>query len=297
MSDQSINAKSDEIVPRINEFKRFWTVFLGRGVVIFGAIVILITIFIAVFAPWVAPYDPYQENLDKTLQKPSWEHPLGTDTIGRDTLSRIIYGSRISFMVGLVSVTIAASLGMSTGLIAGYFGGMTYTILMRFIDAMMAFPMMLRALLLAAVLGSGVRNVMLALGIGLMTIYARLMCGQVLAIRETDYVTATRASGASNIRIMLRHIAPNSFPPLIVMMTMQMGFAILAEAGLSFLGIGIETPTATWGSMVSDGYKHLYTNPVLSLAPGLAIMLLVLAFNMVGDGIRDAFDPKLRGTL
>jgi peptide/nickel transport system permease protein/oligopeptide transport system permease protein len=296
MSDQSINDKSDD-VPRINEFKRFWTVFLGRGVVIFGAVVILITIFIAVFAPWVAPYDPYQENLEKILQKPSWEHPLGTDTIGRDTLSRIVYGSRISFMVGLVSVSIAASLGMTTGLIAGYFGGLTYTILMRFVDAMMAFPMMLRALLLAAVLGSGVRNVMLALGIGLMTIYARLMCGQVLTIRESDYVVAARASGASNLRIMLRHIAPNSFPPLIVMMTMQMGFAILAEAGLSFLGIGIETPTATWGSMVSDGYKHLYTNPVLSLAPGLAIMLLVLAFNMVGDGIRDAFDPKLRGTL
>jgi peptide/nickel transport system permease protein/oligopeptide transport system permease protein len=296
MSDQSINDKSDD-VPRINEFKRFWTVFLGRGVVIFGAVVILITIFIAVFAPWVAPYDPYQENLEQILQKPSWEHPLGTDTIGRDTLSRIVYGSRISFMVGLVSVSIAASLGMTTGLIAGYFGGLTYTILMRFVDAMMAFPMMLRALLLAAVLGSGIKNVMLALGIGLMTIYARLMCGQVLTIRESDYVVAARASGASNLRIMLRHIAPNSFPPLIVMMTMQMGFAILAEAGLSFLGIGIETPTATWGSMVSDGYKHLYTNPVLSLAPGLAIMLLVLAFNMVGDGIRDAFDPKLRGTL
>ncbi len=296
MSDQSINDKSDD-VPRINEFKRFWKVFLGRGVVIFGAVVILITIFIAVFAPWVAPYDPYQENLEQILQKPSWEHPLGTDTIGRDTLSRIVYGSRISFMVGLVSVSIAASLGMTTGLIAGYFGGLTYTILMRFVDAMMAFPMMLRALLLAAVLGSGIKNVMLALGIGLMTIYARLMCGQVLTIRESDYVVAARASGASNLRIMLRHIAPNSFPPLIVMMTMQMGFAILAEAGLSFLGIGIETPTATWGSMVSDGYKHLYTNPVLSLAPGLAIMLLVLAFNMVGDGIRDAFDPKLRGTL
>jgi len=297
MSDQSISLNSDELLPHVSKFKRFWRVFLGRGVVIFGAIVIFIVVFIAIFAPWVALYDPYETDLKNALLQPCWEHPLGTDTIGRDTLSRIVYGSRTSLMVGIISVTIAASLGLTIGLIAAYFGGLTYTILMRFVDAMMAFPMMLRALLLAAVLGSGVKNVMIALGIGLMTVYARLMCGQALSIKESDYVIATRAIGASNARIMVRHIVPNGLPPLIVMMTMQMGFAILMEASLSFLGIGIEAPTATWGSMVSEGYKHLYTNPALSLAPGFAIMLLVLAFNMVGDGIRDALDPRLRGTL
>jgi len=297
MSEQSISLDSSEILPHVSSFKRFWKVFLGRGVVIFGAVIISIVVFIAAFAPWVAPYDPYETDLKNALLQPCREHPLGTDTIGRDTLSRIVYGSRTSLMVGLISVSIAASLGLTTGLIAAYFGGLTYSILMRFVDAMMAFPMMLRALLLAAVLGSGVKNVMIALGIGLMSVYARLMCGQALSIKESDYVIATRAIGASNARIMVRHIVPNGLPPLIVMMTMQMGFAILMEASLSFLGIGIEAPTATWGSMVSEGYKHLYTNPVLSLAPGLAIMMLVLAFNMVGDGIRDALDPRLRGTL
>jgi ABC-type dipeptide/oligopeptide/nickel transport system permease subunit len=168
---------------------------------------------------------------------------------------------------------------------------------MRLVDALMSFPMILLALVIASVLGGGLKNVMVALGIGLVPGYARLMCGQVLIIKENDYVIAGRSIGASNLRIMLAHILPNSFPPLIVLMTMMMGMAILAEAGLSFLGIGIEPPGATWGAMVSDGYKYLLTNPMLSFAPGLAVMFVVYAFNMVGDGLRDALDPRLRGTL
>jgi ABC-type dipeptide/oligopeptide/nickel transport system permease subunit len=168
---------------------------------------------------------------------------------------------------------------------------------MRLIDALMTFPMILLALTIAAVLGGGLRNVILALGVSLVPPYARLMCGQALTVKQNDYVTAGRAMGAGNFRIMLNHVAPNCFPPLIVLMTMMMGSAILAEAGLSFLGIGINPPGAAWGAMVSEGYRYLLTNPVLSFAPGLAIMIVVFAFNMVGDGLRDALDPRLRGTI
>jgi peptide/nickel transport system permease protein len=286
-----------ETPPRVSEFQRFRRVFLGRKIVAFGLIVILLLIITAIFAGYLAPYDPYKIDLSNQLLRPSREYLLGTDALGRDTLSRVIYGTRTSLMVGIIAVGIAATVGMTLGLIAGYFGGITYAIIMRLIDAMMSFPMILLALVIAALLGGGLKNVMIALGIGLVPGYARLMCGQVLSVKENDYVMAGRAIGASNPRIMLRHVLPNCLPPLIVMMTMMLGMAILAEAGLSFLGIGIEPPGAAWGSMVSDGYRFLLTNPILSIGPGVAIMLVVFAFNMVGDGLRDAIDPRLRGTL
>jgi ABC-type dipeptide/oligopeptide/nickel transport system permease subunit len=283
--------------PHTSEFGRFRRVFLGRGIVIFGTVVILLFILTAIFAPFLAPYDAYDQDLSQSLLQPGRGHLLGTDALGRDTLSRLIYGSRNSLMVGVVALGIAATIGMSMGLIAGYFGGWIYTIIMRFIDSLMCFPMILLALLIATLLGGGVRNVMLALGIAMLPGYARLMCGQVLSVKENDYVLAENAAGASHLRIMLRHILPNCLPPLLVLMTMQIGAAILAEAGLSFLGIGIEPPAAAWGLMVADGRIYLMTNPVLSFAPGIAIMLVVFAFNMVGDGLRDALDPRLRGTL
>ncbi len=286
-----------EIQPHVGEFRRIVRVMASRKVVVIGFVIIVLMVIMAAFAPWLAPYDPNLTSLPEALQQPSTTHLLGTDSLGRDTLSRIIYGSRASLLVGIVSITIAASIGMALGLIAGYFGGMTYTIIMRFIDALMAFPMILMALVLAAILGGGLGNVMIAIGIALTTIYARLMCGQVLFIKENDYVLAARAQGASNLFTMLRHILPNCLPPLIVLVTMQMGSAILAEAGLSFLGIGITPPDPAWGAMVSNGYKYLLDLPVLSFAPGIAIMLVVFAFNMVGDGLRDALDPRLRGTL
>jgi peptide/nickel transport system permease protein len=283
--------------PRISELERFRRVFLGRRIVIFGLVVILLLIFTAIFAPLMAPYDPYKVSLSDQLLQPNREHLLGTDDVGRDVFSRIIYGTRTSLMVGFVSVGIAASIGMTLGLLAGYFGGSVYTIIMRIMDAMMSLPMILLALVIAAILGGGLKNVMIALGIGMIPGYARLMCGQTLAVKENEYVTAERAIGSSNIRTMFRHIVPNCLSPLIVMVTMMLGMAILSEAGLSFLGIGIEPPGAAWGSMVSDGYKYLVSNPVLSFAPGIAIMLVVFAFNMIGDGLRDALDPRLRGTL
>ncbi|MBA7496650.1 Glutathione transport system permease protein GsiD [subsurface metagenome] len=200
-------------------------------------------------------------------------------------------------MVGVVALGIAATAGMTLGLIAGFFRGIVYVVIMRFMDALMSFPLILLALAIAALLGGGLKNVMIALGIGLLPIYARLMCGQVMSIRESEYVTAASGIGASNLRIMVLHVLPNSFPPLIVLMTMMMGMTILAEAGLSFLGIGIEPPGCAWGAMVSEGYNYFLTHPILSFAPGIAIILTVFAFNMVGDGLRDALDPRLRGTL
>lgn len=286
-----------EAPPRVSEFRRFRRALLNRGIVLFGIVVVTMLILTAILAPLLAPYDPYKQNLSESLLHPNKEHLLGTDLLGRDTLSRVIYGTRTSLMVGVIAVGVAATIGMTLGLIAGYFGGATFAVIMRFMDALMSIPMIALALIIASMLGGGLKNVMIALGIGLMPGYTRLMCGQVLSAKENEYIVASRAIGSSHTRIMLRHILPNCFPPLIVLMTMMLGTTILAEAGLSFLGIGIEPPGAAWGAMVSDGYRYLLTNPVLSFAPGVAVMLVVFAFNMVGDGLRDALDPRLRGTL
>jgi ABC-type dipeptide/oligopeptide/nickel transport system permease subunit len=286
-----------EIASRVSEFKRFRRVFLSRGLVVFGVVIILIFIIVAIFAPFLAPYDPYMPDLKARLSQPNSTHLLGTDSVGRDTLSRIIYGTRTSLMIGLIVVSVAAIIGMCLGLIAGYLGGWLYTVIMRSVDVVMTFPMILLALVIAAMLGEGIRNVIIALIVGLIPVYARLMCGQVLALKENEYILAERTIGASNLRIMIGHLIPNALPTLIVVMTMMLGTTVLAEAGLSFLGIGIEPPTPAWGSMVNDGRQYLLTHPVLSFAPGFAIMLLVFAVNMVGDGLRDALDPRLRGLL
>ena len=231
------------------------------------------------------------------MQQPNSKHLLGSDSLGRDTLSRIIFGTRITLLVGVGTVLIAASLGTVIGLIAGYFGGWIFTIIMRFTDGIMAIPPLLLALVIAALLGTGVKGVMIAVSFALLPGYIRLICGQVLSVKENEYVMAARSVGVSQYGIMFRHILPNCLSPLIVQMTMMMGLAILIEASLSFLGLGIKPPSAAWGSMVYDGYKYLVMRPILSIAPGLAIMLVVFAFNMVGDGLRDALDPRLRGTL
>jgi len=298
MSEKDVKgAEFLEIAPRVSWFKRFRRVFFSRGVVVFGLVVIVALVVAAIFAPVIAPYGPYEQHLDNILAQPDLQHLLGTDSLGRDTLSRVIFGTRPSLLVGLVAITIAAGIGMSLGLIAGYFGGTIYAIIMRLVDTLMSIPMILLALTLAIVLGGGLRNIIIALGVSMIPPYARVMCGQALSIKENDYIIAAHAIGGSNRHVMLRHLAPNCFPPLIVLMTMQIGGAILAESSLSFLGIGISPPAAAWGAMVNDGYRYLLTNPVLSFAPGVAIMLVVFAFNMVGDGLRDALDPRLRGVI
>jgi peptide/nickel transport system permease protein len=286
-----------EAPPRINEWRRFSRVFLQRKLVIFGLAVLSLLVISAIFAPWLAPYHPYNGNPADSLLQPSKKYLLGTDLQGRDTLSRLIYGARTALIVGFVTTIFAAIVGSILGLIAGYFGGIIDAIVMRTMDAIMGFPMLLLALLISAVLGSGIQNVIIALSVATLPGYARVIYGLTISIKETDYILAERSMGSDNRRIMLNHILPNTLPPMIVLITLQLGSIILAEAGLSFLGIGIRPPGAAWGSMVYDGYRFLLSNPVLSFAPGLAIMLVVFAFNMVGDGARDALDPRLRGIL
>lgn len=296
-ADVTTTAGFSEAPPRVNEWMRFVRVFFQRRIVIFGLLVLIILGLTAIFATQLTPYDPYKQNLTSILQQPSREHLLGTDPIGRDTLSRLIYGTRTALTVGFVAVSIATVIGVTLGILAGYFSGIINMLIMRFTDILMPFPMIVLALLIAAVLGGGIQNVILALGIATIPGYIRIMCGMTLSIKQNDYILATRAMGASHGRIMLRHILPNAIAPIIVVVTLQLGFLILAEAGLSFLGIGIKPPGAAWGAMVNEGYRYLVKMPILSFAPGAAIMLVVFAFNIVGDALRDALDPRLRGTL
>ncbi len=298
MSQQAIaNQTFTEAPPRVNEFRRFIKVFFGRPVVIFGFIIILVVLVCAIAPQSIAPFDPNKQDLKNVLVPPGPGHFLGTDSLGRDMLSRVIFGARTALIIASCAIGMATIIGTVLGLAAGYFGGWTYVVIMRFIDALMAFPGMLLTLTIAALLGGGVKMVIIALGIGGISGYTRVMCGQTLSIRENDYIMAERALGASNNRIMFQHLLPNAFPPMIVMMTIAIGMTILAEAGLSYLGIGVREPTIAWGSLVNDGNNYLLSFPLLSLAPGAAIMVVVFAFNMVGDGLRDALDPRLRGTL
>jgi ABC-type dipeptide/oligopeptide/nickel transport system permease subunit len=293
----SITTGFMEAPPHISEWRRFIRVFFARKIVLFGMVVLVILVITAIFPAWLAPYDPYKSDMANSLQHPNKEHLLGTDIFGRDTLSRLIYGSRTALAVGFITVGIASVLGITLGTVAGYFGGIVDIVIMRFIDVLMPFPMIVLALLVAGLLGGGIQNVIIALAVATIAPYTRVMHGLALTINENDYILAQRSMGSSHVRIMMRHILPNAFPPIIVLITMMLGSLILAEAGLSFLGIGIEPPGAAWGGMVNDGYKYLQNYPVLSFAPGIAIMLVVFAFNMVGDGLRDALDPRLRGLL
>jgi ABC-type dipeptide/oligopeptide/nickel transport system permease subunit len=286
-----------EKAPRYSETRRMISVFAGRPLPVIGLIIILLIVLMSIFAPLLAPYPPNQMDIINKLEPPSSAHWLGTDSLGRDTLSRIIYGSRTSLIIGMSVMLISSVIGIVLGLLAAYFGGAIYHIVMRLMDALMAFPMLLLALLVASLLGSGMLNVIIALGIGMIAAPCRMMCGVVLSVKQNDYVLSARAMGMSNRRLMFQEILPNAFPPLLVMITIGIGAVILAEAGLSFLGIGITPPTATWGGMVNDGYKFLMSNSVLAISPGVAIMLIVFGFNMLGDGLRDALDPKLRGVI
>jgi peptide/nickel transport system permease protein len=297
MAVKEISTEISEMAPRISEWKRFRRVFLSNWGVSFGLVILFIMLVVAITANWLAPYDPFMPGSGPSLAQPSTEHWLGTDKLGRDTLSRLLYGSRTALEVGFIAVIVGSLVGISLGITAGYSTSLINGLIMRIMDSLMCFPMILLALVLAAVLGGGIQNVIIALSVATIPGYARVTCGLTLSIKENDFIMAERSIGPSSFRIMFRHILPNAFPPLIVLMTMQLGSLILAEAGLSFLGIGIQPPGAAWGAMVNDGYKYLRVSPILSFAPGLAIMLVVFAFNMVGDGLRDALDPRLRGLL
>lgn len=297
MKSSKQDVAKQEIPTRVNEIRRFIRVLLSRPVVIVGLIILLVFLFCISFPGLLASYDPNEQNLREILTQPNSDHLLGTDSLGRDVFSRVIFGTRTAFIVGVFPVLISATISIILGLLAGYFGGITNTIIMRFVDAMMAFPPLILTLAIAGLLGGGLIVVIIALGIGHMPAFARVMCGQAMSVREQDYILALQSIGAGHTRIMFRHVLINTISPLIVLMTMTIGINILAEAGLSFLGVGIKEPAIAWGSLVNNGYKYLLTYPLLSTAPGVAIILVVFAFNMVGDGVRDAIDPKLRGTL
>lgn len=260
---------------------------LGMGII--AGIVLL-----AVFAPWVAPADPLAIDYAHPAVPPGVAgHLLGTDAVGRDILARLIYGTRVSLQVGLVAVGIAATLGTAVGLAAGYYGGWVDSVLMRTVDVFLAFPVIVLAIGIIAVLGPSLVNVMIALGLVAWTTYARVVRGQVLVLRELEFVHAARALGAGDRRVLVRHILPNTLAPVIVLATVGMATAIIAEAALSFLGLGVQPPTPSWGTMLNEGRGFLRTAPHISTFPGLAIMLTVLGFNFLGDGLRDALDPRL----
>ncbi len=298
MANSSLTAVDFSVnPPRVTEWQRFSRIFFQRKLVVVGMVLVFIFVFIAIFGPWLAPYDPYQPDVNNRLSQPTKDHLLGTDAIGRDTLSRLFYGARTAITIGFLTVMIGTSIGIVLGMTAGYFGGIVSMVIMRCMDALMTFPMLLLALLIASLLGGGIQNVIIALTVGTIAPYARVVNGQTLSAKENDYILASHSIGSSDARVIFRHIFPNVVPTLIVLVTMQLGTLILAEAGLSFLGIGIKPPGAAWGGMINDGYKYLLTNPVLSFAPGICIMLVGFGFMMVGDGVRDALDPRLRGAL
>jgi peptide/nickel transport system permease protein len=259
-----------------------------------GGTVVLLFIITAAFAPLIAPYDPLESNLDEALQSHSYKHWLGTDEQGRDILSRIIYGGRMSLAIGVIAVAISSVFGIFLGLVSGFFGGKVDNVIMRFMDILMAFPGMLLALAIVSALGPGTVNLMIALGVYSVPFFARVVRGSVLSVREMEYVEAAKAVGQSNFFIVFSHILPNCVGPILVLATLRVAIAILNGAGLSFLGLGPQPPTPEWGAMLSSGRTYLRIAPWVATYPGIAIMFVVLGFNVFGDGLRDALDPRLK---
>ena len=274
---------------------KIWKRFIRNKLALAGLIILIITFFIAIFAPFIAPYDP--DKIDESCNgipfPPGLKHLFGTDNYGRDYLSRAIYGSRVSMTVGFVAVFIYVSIGTFLGSIAGFSGGTVDAIIMRVVDIMLCLPTFFFILTIQVMLVPNILNVMLVIGFTSWPSVARLVRGQFLSIKEELYVQAARACGASNIRIIVRHILPNAFPSIIVLATLGIAGAILTESVLSFMGIGVQPPYASWGSMLHDGQEYIRTAPWMALFPGLLIMITVLGFNFIGDGLRDAMDPKV----
>jgi len=286
---------------RAEKLKWIYKQLLKSKTGILGLIIVIAVISMAIFAPFLAPFDPAKPDSQVMMKPPSWleggeeAYFLGTDNLGRDILSRMIYGSRISLLVGLLSVILAGAIGMFIGLISGYFGGIVDAVFMRLVDAFLAIPSILFSLVVLAVVGPGVVTLVIALGITNWVIYARLVRGEVLSIKERDYVKAARSIGVTDIDIILRHILPNVFSSFIVVSTLTVASTIIAEASLSFLGLGIQPPIVSWGVMLSDGRNYLTTNWWIATFPGLAITITVLGIIFLGDWLRDMLDPRAQG--
>lgn len=267
----------------------------GKNKIAFiGLIIILFLIFVAIFAPFLASHHPYEQNLEKALLAPCLEYPFGTDDLGRCIFSRIIFGTRTSLQIGIIVTSITACIGIIMGLIAGYYGGLADEIIMRLVDIFLAFPGLVLALTIAGLMGPGLFNVMFALSLVGWMGYTRVVRGSVLAVKEKEFVETAKSLGANNLYILIHHILPNVIAPVIVMATLGIGHTILAAAGLSFLGLGAQPPIPVWGAMLNNGKAFMRTAPHLTIFPGLAIMITVLAFNFLGDGLRDLLDPRLK---
>jgi len=292
-------------LPALEEHEeRYWLTTLKRlarrRTALFGLAVVVAVVLAAVFAPWLTPFDPLEQDINQRLKEPGWRnaagevHSLGTDHLGRDILARVIFGARIALVVGLSAVLISGVLGMIIGLVAGYFGGKVDDFFMRLADIQLAFPFILLAIAVIGVLGPSLRNIIIVIGVSSWVVYARVLRGEVLSIRERDFVQAAIALGSRDGRILLRHILPNAFTPWLVVATLDMARVIVIESGLSFLGLGVQPPTPTWGGMLADGRVYLSTAWWLATFPGLAILVTVLGINLLGDGLRDTLDPRLK---
>ncbi|MFF3024325.1 nickel transporter permease [Gottfriedia sp. NPDC057948] len=279
---------------KLKRWKVFYKKFKKNKLALVGAYIVLFYILVAIFAPLISPKDPFEIDLMHKLQTPSLEHWMGTDDKGRDILSRIIYGSRLSISVGFVSVLFGAIFGITLGLIAGYYGKWMDTIIMRVVDVLLAFPGILLALAIISALGPSLINVMVAVGIFSVPMFARIVRGSTLSVRKLEYIDAIRALGATDATIIFKHILPNILSPIIVQATLKLATAILSAAGLSYLGLGAQPPSPEWGAMLSSGRDYLFSAPHIALFPGIAISTLVLGFNIFGDGLRDALDPRMK---
>jgi peptide/nickel transport system permease protein len=274
--------------------RRAWRRLLHRRGAMLGLLIVLLFVVTAIGASWIAPHDPLATSWSAVRKAPSAAYLLGTDELGRDVLSRVVWGARASLMAGLVSVCISMLLGVPIGLLAGYLGGWTDGLISRLTDAMLAVPFLILAIALAAFLGPSLSNAMVAIGISATPVFIRLTRAQVLAVKVEDYIEAARAVGNPHWRIALRHVLPNVLPPLIVQSTLAIAAAVIAEASLSFLGLGQQPPAPSWGSMLNTAKNYVDNAPWMAIWPGLSIFLLVLSFNLLGDGLRDALDPRHR---
>jgi peptide/nickel transport system permease protein len=259
-----------------------------------GGTILLVFVLLALCAPLASPYDPIKTNQRTSLKAPSMEHPLGTDRFGRDVFSRIVWGARLSLPVGFVSVVIAAVIGVTFGLVAGFYGGRIDAVIMRLVDLLLAFPGILLALAIVAILGGSLVNLMIAVGIAAIPDYVRITRGAVLSVKQREFVTAARTVGARDVQIALRHILPNILPPVIVVATLGIASAIITASALSFLGLGIKPPAPEWGNMLAEGRQFMQRAWWVAFFPGLAIMLTVLSINLLGDGLRDVLDPRMK---
>jgi ABC-type dipeptide/oligopeptide/nickel transport system permease subunit len=274
--------------------RRWWRRFARNRGAVFGLVVLIAIIVMSLFAPVLAPYDPVAQGVGPALQRPSAAHWAGTDSFGRDMLSRIIYGARIALVVGVVSVALAMVIGVTLGLAAGYYGGWLDIVVMRVMDGLFAFPIIILAIAMMAIMGFGVANVIIAVAVGFIAPFARVTRADVLAVKEEPYIEAARLAGISSPAIIARHVLPNVMAPIIVQAALRVSGAIITESGLSFLGLGPPPPTPVWGSMIAEGRNFIVMAPHVSTFPGIALLIAIVGLNLLGDGLRDTLDPRLR---